>query len=174
MPKLFSFIRKYCIKVEYSKYSLDELLEAKKSIDKVKYAENFNALMTEFSQRENEINARNNKIQYKLIEKQIVLKTTCTTGRIISLFLFGLIFGFPMGLIMPHSNLDGSDVFASLIIMSMSGGLLFHSFYTGWTLGGNMKCTITDNITLYTLAQLIYAGLTGFSIAVFMLAVFYY
>ena len=74
MPKLFSFIRKYCIKVDYSKYSLDELLEAKKSIDKVKYAENFNALMIEFSLRETEINARKSEAKSAIAAKQVILK----------------------------------------------------------------------------------------------------
>ncbi|MBH0090558.1 hypothetical protein [Pseudoalteromonas sp. NSLLW218] len=172
MPKLFSFIRKYCIQIDYSKYSLDELLEAKKSIDKVKYAENFNALMIEFSRRETEINARKSEAKSAIAAKQVILKTTCTAERILGLFLFGLIFGFPVGFSIVPDTLDGSDVFFSLLLMSMSGGLLFHSFNSGWTFGGNCNLDITEDPIMFTVAQLIYAWLLGFSFIVFVLAVF--
>ncbi|WP_273049579.1 hypothetical protein [Pseudoalteromonas sp.] len=57
--------------------------------------------------------------------------------------------------------------------MSMSGGLLFHSFNSGWTYGGNDNLDIAEDPIMFTVAQLIYAWLFGFSSIAFILASFF-
>jgi hypothetical protein len=55
----------------------------------------------------------------------------------------------------------------------MSGGLLFHSFNSGWTYGGNDNLDIAEDPIMFTVAQLIYAWLFGFSSIAFILASFF-
>ena len=85
---------------------------------------------------------------------------------------FGLIFGAPIGAGVDPNTLTGSDIFISLLLITMFGGLLVHSFNNGWTFGGNNKFYIKEDPIMFTVVQLIYAWLLGLFSAVFVLAVF--
>ncbi|MCQ8888574.1 MULTISPECIES: hypothetical protein [Pseudoalteromonas] len=160
------------IRVDYSQYSLTELEEAIKSIDKQKYVGNYQALMNEYSKRENNLAAYNEQTESQLESSEPNIKTTSEFERLLGICFFGLIFGAPIGAGVDPNTLTGSDIFISLLLITMFGGLLVHSFNNGWTFGGNNKFYIKEDPIMFTVVQLIYAWLLGLFSAVFVLAVF--
>ncbi|TMO77931.1 hypothetical protein CWC16_16850 [Pseudoalteromonas sp. S3776] len=160
-------------RVDYSQYSLTELEEAINSIDKEKYVENYQALMNEYSKREKKLAVYNEQTESQLESCEQNIKTASEFERLLGICFFGLIFGAPIGAEVDPNTLTGSDIFFSLLLMSMFGGLLVHSFNNGWTLGGNIKFYIAEDPIMFTVAQLIYAWLLGFSSTIFVLAIFF-
>jgi len=78
------------IRVDYSQYSLTELEEAIKSIDKQKYVGNYQALMNEYSKRENNLAAYNEQTESQLESSEPNIKTTSEFERLLGICFLGL------------------------------------------------------------------------------------
>lgn len=85
----------FSIKIDYSQYSLEDLLDVKVNIDANRYPENFNALMFELSKRDKELEIFNSEIQEKEKIKKEISKLSCSSKRIVGVFLFSFIVSFP-------------------------------------------------------------------------------
>ena len=82
--------------IDYSKYSIDDLLDAKATIDKNSYPENYEALMNEFSIRnfsaeEYNKEQESNKIEFAAKRVKIVGMFQMSAAIIIPLYMLFLI-----------------------------------------------------------------------------------
>jgi len=144
------------IKIDYSQYSLEDLLDVKANLDKNKYPENFSKLMFELSKRDNELEKYNNEIQEKENVKKEISKVSCSYKRVTGVFLFSFIVSLPSVLSADPSTLKDLDKFYSTVMLLITGLPLLHSFKNGWTLSRNGIVSVTKDVFSFTLMQLFY------------------
>ena len=152
-------IRNYPIKVDYSHYTLEELLDVKANIDIDKYPENFKALMAEFLKRENEFKHYNDAIEKEAEADKILQQISSSNKRIAGVFLFGLCVSLPLVLLNERSALSTINLFYSAVLLIMMGLPLLHSFRYGWTLARHDIVTVTDDVFSFTVMQLFYSSI---------------
>ena len=144
------------IKIDYSQYTLEDLLDVKVNIDKDKYPENFTALMCELLKREHELEQFNNKIKEEVKVKKEIVKVSCSYRRVVGIFLFSFIGSLPVVLSTEPSMLKGLDKFYSALILLITGLPLLHSIRNGWTLSRHGIVTVTEDVFSFTIMQLFY------------------
>ncbi|MBA6399742.1 hypothetical protein [Colwellia sp. BRX10-4] len=144
------------IKIDYSQYTLEDLLDVKVNIDKDKYPENFAEIMCELSKRDHELEQFNNEIKEEAEVRKGIMKVSCSYKRVVGVFLFSFIGSLPVVLSTEPSILKGLDKFYSALILLMTGSPLLHSFRSGWTLSRHGIVTVTEDVFSFTIMQLFY------------------
>lgn len=144
-----------CININYSSYSIEELIEAKDKIDKQKYPNNYESLHSELSSRTTDLEIKN---QVALKEKQEeTITQICSPFRVFCILVFGFIGSLYFALSSKFGQMEGVDKLLALFVMLMAGLPLLHSFLKGWTLGRHGVVTLTDDAFSYSIMQLFYS-----------------
>ena len=145
------------ISINYSSYSIEELLDAKVEIDREKFPSNYNSLLSELASRNTELEAHNLVLSIETQKREAVITKSCSPIRIIFILFIGFFASLYFALSSKFGQMEGGDKLLSLLIMLMAGLPLLHSFLKGWTLGLHGVVTLTNDAFSYSIMQLFYS-----------------
>ena len=145
------------ISINYSSYSIGELLDAKDKIDRQKYPKNYESLLNELSSRATELETYNQVMLSEIEKQEDTITKACSPFRIVCILGFGFIGSLHFALSSQFGKMGVFDKFLALLMMFMAGLPLLHSFLKGWTLSRHGVVTITEDAFSYSIMQLFYS-----------------
>jgi hypothetical protein len=145
------------ISINYSSYCIEELLDAKEKIDRDKYPENYQSLLSELSARDIELAAYHLKMSNQAQQNEEIVAKSCSPMRVLSISLLGFFVSLPFALTSNIGDMGTSDKFWSFVIVLMAGLPLLHSFIKGWTLSRHGVVTLANDVLSYTIMQSFYS-----------------
>lgn len=149
--------REVSISINYSSYSIEELLDVKDKIDRQKHPKNYEALLNELSSRATELETYNQVVLIETQKQEGTTTKSCSPFRIVCILGVGFIGSLHFALSSQFGKMGGSDKFLALLMIFMAGLPLLHSFLKGWTLSRHGVVTITEDAFSYSIMQLFYS-----------------
>ncbi|WP_299077410.1 hypothetical protein [uncultured Paraglaciecola sp.] len=159
--------------IDYSKFSLDELLDVKSNIDKALYSERYKALLSEISKREKQAQA----LSFDMSENKAITPTQleqvnghqfnyfegeyrCTFKRVMVVNAIGLFFGGIVSLMSKEpSSASSLDFGLFALFECMTFACLVTTLYTGKSLSNSGIVNIKRHYIYVTISQIMWSYL---------------